>query len=105
MDSDPVRGPGLRGLGAQSRRQDGCREAHADNNRIERLNGTLRERVKVQRGWKSMKTPLAEGARIHFNFVRPHAALEGQTPAQAAGLAPKGWKELLTEAIERDSTA
>jgi len=31
-------------------------------------------------------------------------ALEGQIPAQAAGLKTKGWKELLTEAITRDAT-
>lgn len=41
----------------------GIRKRHANNNRIERLNGTLRERVKVQRGWKSYETPLAEGQR------------------------------------------
>jgi hypothetical protein len=47
-----------------------------------------------------MKTQLAEGQRIQYNFVKPHMALEGQTPAQAAGLAQKGWMELLTEALE-----
>ena len=31
---------------------------HANNNRVERLNGTLRERVKVQRGWKSHNSAL-----------------------------------------------
>ena len=65
------------------------------NNRIERMNGTLRERVKVQRGWKTVKTPLAEGNRIQYNFVKPHMALEGKTPAQVAGLDVGGWKELL----------
>jgi hypothetical protein len=29
----------------------GIKKQHANNNRIERLNGTIRERVKVQRGW------------------------------------------------------
>ena len=53
---------------------------HANNNRAERLNGTLRERTKVQRGWKSMKTPLAEGQRIHYNFVRPHEAWKARPP-------------------------
>ena len=33
-----------------------------------------------------MKTPLAEGQRIHYNFLKPHAALAGQTPAQMAGI-------------------
>lgn len=82
----------------------GIRKPHANNNRIERMNGTLRERIKVQRGWKSYQTPLAEGARIQYNFVKPHMGLAGQTPAQAAGITAKGWKELLTEAITRDAT-
>ena len=64
----------------------GIRKHNATNNRIERLNGTVRERVKVQRGWKTFKTPIAEGQRIHYNFVKPHMALEGQTPAQVAGV-------------------
>lgn len=66
------------------------------------LNGTVRERVKVQRGWKSMRTPIVEGQRIHYNFVKPHEALEGQTPAQAAGIGVEGenrWFELLKKAI------
>ncbi|MFL6524427.1 MAG: DDE-type integrase/transposase/recombinase [Nitrososphaera sp.] len=33
----------------------GIRKKDANNNRIERLNGTLRERTKVSRGWKSGK--------------------------------------------------
>ena len=75
---------------------------HANNNRVERLNGTLRERVKVQRGWKSMETPLAEGMRLQYNFVKPHQALEGQTPAQRAGIGVQGnkWMELLKRATE-----
>jgi transposase-like protein len=64
----------------------GINKPHATNNRIERLNGTLRERVKVQRGWKTVKTPLAEGMRINYNFVKPHMALDGKTPAQESGL-------------------
>jgi transposase-like protein len=64
----------------------GVGKPHATNNRIERLNGTVRERTKVQRGWKSMATPMAEGNRIFYNFVRPHMALDGQTPAEAAGI-------------------
>lgn len=67
----------------------------------ERLNGTRRERVKVQRGWKSMKTLLVEGARIQCNFVKPHQGLEGQTPAEVAGIRVEGkdkWMELLMAA-------
>ena len=84
----------------------GVGKHHANNNRMERLNGTLRERVKVQRGWKSMKTPLAEGARIHYNFVKPHMALEGQTPASMAGIGIEGrdkWMELLRHGLRRNA--
>ncbi len=35
-------------------------------------------------------TPPAEGARIHYNFVEPHQALQGQTPAQVAGVGVEG---------------
>lgn len=78
------------------------RKHDSTDNRIERLNGTVRERVKVQRGWKAFKTPIAEGARIHYNFVKPHEALQGQTPAQAAGVGVDGenkWMELLKKSI------
>jgi putative transposase len=80
----------------------GVGKPHANNNRIERLNGTLRERVKVQRGWKSYQTPLAEGQRIAYNFVKPHMALDGQTPAQAARVGSEQkdtWMSLLKKAL------
>jgi hypothetical protein len=57
----------------------------------------MREIVNVQKGWKSMKTPLAEGQRIHYNFVKPHVALEGKTP-EVAGVGVEGrnkWLALL----------
>ncbi len=69
-----------------------------NNNRVERLNGTLRERVKVQRGWKQMKTPIAEGIRGYSITFKPHMVLEGQTPAKKAGIGIEGsnkWLEIL----------
>ncbi|MEO9363582.1 MAG: DDE-type integrase/transposase/recombinase [Nitrososphaera sp.] len=77
----------------------GIRKRHDNNNRVERLNGTLRERTKVQRGLKTVKTPIAEGQRIQYNFVKPHMALEGKTPGEVAGLGIKGWIELLGSAL------
>ncbi|MGD0396241.1 MAG: hypothetical protein ABSB26_04940 [Nitrososphaerales archaeon] len=59
--------------------------------------------MKIQRGWKTMNTPLAEGQRIHYNFVKPHTALEGQTPAEVAGIGVQSknkWMESLKNAIE-----
>jgi len=80
----------------------GMGKPHANNNRIERLNGTVRERTKVQRGWKSIQSAVPEGHRIFYNFVRPHMALGEQTPAQAAGIGlgvgGNKWMELITKA-------
>jgi transposase-like protein len=81
----------------------GIKKPAATNNRIERLNGTLRERVKVQRGWKNPASKIAEGQRIHYNFVKPHAALEGQTPAERAGIGIEGqntWLALLKKSVK-----
>jgi hypothetical protein len=44
---------------------------------------------------------MAEGQRIRYNFVKPHMALEGKTPAQTAGVGIKGknkWMELFENA-------
>jgi putative transposase len=74
----------------------GINKPHANNNRIERMNGTLRERVKVQRGWKSNKSAIAEGQRIFYNFVKHHQALDGKTPAETAGIKGKDkWNDLM----------
>jgi len=83
----------------------GIRKAYANNNRVERLNGTLRERTKVTRGWKTGKTPIAEGQRIHYNFVKPHMGLEGKTPAELAGIKIEGenkWITLIRNASKKD---
>ena len=72
---------------------NGLNKSHTNNNRVERLNGTLRERVKVQRGWKSNKSAIAEGLGIYYNFVKPHQALEGQTPAEKVVIELKKGKD------------
>lgn len=64
----------------------GIAKLHNNNNRMERLNSTIRERTKVVRAWKKQKTPLAEGQLIYYNLVKPHLSLGGQTPALAAGI-------------------
>jgi transposase-like protein len=73
------------------------------NNSIERMHGSIREREKVMRGIKSMETPFIKGNRIYLNFVRPHQALGGKTPAEAAGISISGenrWIELLRCSIK-----
>jgi hypothetical protein len=53
-----------------------------------------------------MQTPLAEGQRIHYNFVKPHQALDGETPAQVAGTGVEGknrWMALLKKTLSPEN--
>ena len=80
----------------------GIRKPHANNYRSGRLNQTVRERTKVQRGWKAVKTKMAEGQRIHYDFVKPQMALEGQHPQRSqCGVEGKNkWLAMLTESVD-----
>ncbi len=83
--------------------------ARESNNRIERLHGTEKERTKVMRAFDTDggAAMIAEGFRVHYNMVKPHMALHGQTPGAAAGIAlPDGlrWKAVLDAAITRKVT-
>jgi len=69
------------------------------NQWAERLNNSVRERTKVQRGWKKDDTPLREGQRLYYNFIRENQGLANKTPAEMAGLfqasGQNRWMELL----------
>jgi Integrase core domain len=58
------------------------------NAKVERLNGTVGDREIVIRGLDKQKTAqdLVDAMRIHYNFIRPHMALENNTPAEKAGI-------------------
>jgi transposase-like protein len=66
------------------------------NNKMERMNGEIRDREKVMRGLKTKSTPILKGYQIYHNFVRPHMALKGKTPADLAGIRVKGDDKWLT---------
>ncbi len=66
------------------------------NNKMERLNGEIRDREKVMRGLKNVDTPILKGYQIYHNYVRPHEGLDGKTPAEAAGIEIKGQNKWLT---------
>jgi len=75
-----------------------------NNNPIERLQGTRRERDKVLRGMKIDETPIREGFDIYYNYVRPHMSLEGKTPAEKANinldLDRNKWLSLIRKSLE-----
>jgi putative transposase len=58
------------------------------NPKVERLNGTVRDRETVMRGLDNAEAAqeLMDAMRIHYNFIRPNQAIGGQTPAEAAGI-------------------
>ncbi len=64
------------------------RDKRVNNNKVERFNGTVRNRLKVMRGLQKKKTALQqmENFRTYYNFLRPHEALDGKTPAEASGI-------------------
>lgn len=59
---------------------------HPSNNLLERLNGTVRERLKVMRGFDGEEGAKAtlDAWRTYYNYIRPHQGLDGKTPAEMA---------------------
>jgi transposase-like protein len=66
------------------------------NNKMERMNGEVRDREKVMRGLKTKETPILRGYQIYHNYIRPHSALGGKTPAEASGISVEGPNKWLT---------
>ena len=78
-------------------------EDYFDNNLVERLQGTIRERNKTQRGLKGEYSPFVRGHKLYYNFIKPHESLYGKTPAEVAGITIEGnnkWLTLVRAAIK-----
>jgi transposase-like protein len=74
-----------------------------NNNIIERLHGTKRDREKVMRGLKDEETSIIPMQDIYYNHIRPHRGLEGKTPAEMAGIGTEDrnkWLGLITKSLE-----
>jgi transposase-like protein len=70
-----------------------------NTNLIERFHGTLKDRTKVMRGLKNIESAIefTDGWLVHYNFLRPHSALDDKTPAEEAGLKSpyKNWADVV----------
>jgi transposase-like protein len=66
------------------------------NNKMESMNGEIRDREKVMRGLKIEETPILAGMQIYHNFIRPHMTLNGETPAEKAGITVEGENKWVT---------
>lgn len=77
-----------------------------NNNKMERLNGEVRDREKVMRGLKKADTPILPGYQLYHNYFRPHMALKGKTPAELCGIEILGdnkWKTVIENARKKES--
>jgi len=86
-------------------RSVGIRNVH-NQNAVERLHSTLKDRIKPTRGLKGEKTvrTLLEGWVVHYNYVRKHQTIK-MTPAQASGLNVKNdWYTLVKDATKDMAT-
>jgi transposase-like protein len=67
------------------------------NEKMESFNeNTARSREKTMRSLKREDTPILNGMQIYHNYVRPHEALQGKTPAEVAGIRIEGTNKWLT---------
>jgi transposase-like protein len=72
-----------------------------NNNKMERLNGEIRDREKVFRGLKKNDTPILEGLKTYYNYTKKHGALKGKTPSESALIEVDGknkWKTIIQNA-------
>lgn len=72
-----------------------------NTNLIERFHGTLKDRTKVMRGLKDIRTAklITDGWLFHYNYLRPHESLNGKTPAQVAGVRfpYRNWQDIVAK--------
>ncbi len=67
-----------------------------NNNKMERMNGEIRDREKTMRGLKRKRTVILQGYQVYHNYIRPHQSLDGKTPADACGIDIQGKNKWLT---------
>lgn len=67
-----------------------------NNNKMERINGEIRDREKVMRGLKKKDTAILKGMQVYHNFIKPHEGLDGKTPAEACGIVVNGENKWMT---------
>ena len=63
---------------------------------MERMNGEIRDRERVMRTLEKSDSPILSGMQIYHNYVRPHIAFDGRTPADVAGIKIEGDNKWLT---------
>ncbi|MBI2849678.1 MAG: IS1/IS6 family transposase [Chloroflexi bacterium] len=80
-------------------------ESGENTSQIERFHGTIKDRTKVMRAFRSLETlhDFMNGYLVYYNYFKPNDALEGKTPAEAAKIdyQIKNWKDLCLTATPK----
>jgi hypothetical protein len=56
------------------------------NNKMERMNGEIRDRERIMRTLEKPDSPILTGYQLFHNCIRPHMALKGRTSNEADDL-------------------
>jgi transposase-like protein len=67
-----------------------------NNNKMERLNGKIRDREKIMRGIKKKDSVTLTGYLLFPNYIRPHSALDDKTPSEKCGITINGDNKWIT---------
>jgi len=77
--------------------------AMLNTNLIERFHGTLKDRIKVMRGFHNVDTArlILDGWLVHYNYFKPHESLKGRAPAEVAGIkdSDKNWMDVVRSEV------
>jgi transposase-like protein len=74
---------------------------------IERFHGTLKDRTKVMRSFRDLETTIqfVNGFLVFYNYIRPHEALNGKTPAEMALIDydVKNWADVIRIPVSKQA--
>ncbi len=66
------------------------------NNKMERMNGEIRDREKTMRGLKKKDTKILAGYQIFHDYISDHEGLDGKMPTEACGIKIEGENKWIT---------
>jgi putative transposase len=67
-----------------------------NNNKMERMNGEIRDRETTLRGLKKCDYPILKGYQIFHNYIREHDGLNGQTLSEKCVIKIEGKDKWMT---------
>ena len=86
-------------------RQGGIARVEDNTQKIERFHETLKQRTKTMRGLKNLESAhdFLNGWLVHYNYLRPHTALDDKTPAEVAGIdfPYENWRDIIRHKLSK----